>query len=226
MNHKQGDLFQISQRWNIFFDLQAEVEVEGQQFTGEKECTSKTGAHQSAASVACTALYTDIDRFLITHLPSEYADIEKFIAGLVESADGRIRKIRPVNERGTYRFEITGSYRYCENVHRHHGVNKIYFIVDPIRRTFYQKCYDPNCQYFRSQSRVITEGQTIAIPAMPENLVDKCPSCLKQMIQNRKIKCKQCEQIFCSQCVSPCYFCFEANHCPKCRKSCLDAHNP
>ncbi|CAF2912442.1 unnamed protein product [Rotaria sp. Silwood2] len=180
----------------------AEVEVNGQRYAGEDLCSSKSAAHQSAATKACrTLIADDIDHPSIEHLPSEYADIEHFIGQIVESTGGRIRKIRPINEHGIYRFEITGSYRYCENVHRHHKKNHIYFIVNPIERTLYQKCYDPGCQGFRSRSRPITEGQSTVIPPMPKNLVEECPSCLKQMPNVGRKQCQECAQLFCSQCV-------------------------
>ncbi len=187
----------------------------------------KIVAHQSTARKACLTLITDdIDHSSIEHLPSEYADIEQFINQLVRSADGRIRKIRPLNKYGTYRFEITGSYRYCENIHRNHSDNQIYFIVDPIKRTFFQKCYDPDCQHFRSQSRRITKGQTTTIPPMPENIVDRCPNCRKQMTHNRKEECERCAEIFCSHCLSDCSLCADATHCSRRKGSCWEACDP
>ncbi|CAF1656448.1 unnamed protein product [Didymodactylos carnosus] len=167
-----------------------------------------------------------VERASIEHLPPEYADIEKFIAEMVGATGGRIRKIRPLDQRGTYRFEITGTYRYCENIHRQHKKNQIYFIIDPIKRIYYQKCYDPDCQGFRSRSRTIIDGHTNAIPEPPKNPVDRCPNCQKQLTNNRREKCERCGNAFCSKCVSDCELCCDATHCNRCIEACWDCHDP
>ena len=74
---------------------------------------------------------------------------------MISGFGGRIRKVRPLDENGKYRLEITGNYRYCENVKRHHKANQIYFLVNPLEKTYYQKCYDPECHHFQSAKRKI-----------------------------------------------------------------------
>ena len=132
--------------------FQADVEVDGQWYTGDDVCSKKKDAENSVAQKA----YNDLvehstehtDR---THLPIEYADIQDYIGHIVGSFGGRIRKVRaPTGQQRMYRVEITGDYHYCDNVKRHHKTNGIYFLVDPIRRVYYQRCYDPHCAGFQS----------------------------------------------------------------------------
>jgi hypothetical protein len=101
------------------------------------------------------------------HMPPQYADSERVINDFVSSDGGRIRKIWAPDEQGQYQFEITGTYRYCENVRRHHRKNHIYFIVDPVRKTFYQKCHDPECLGFQSTVKTMPTNKEYA-PAKRE----------------------------------------------------------
>jgi hypothetical protein len=95
------------------------------------------------------------------HFPSEYADVEEFIDTMLGSFGARIRKIRPPDRRGFYRVEITGNYRYCYNVQRHHNKNQVYFLVDPVKKIYFQKCYDPDCQGFQSAKQPIYTNQQV-----------------------------------------------------------------
>jgi len=102
------------------------------------------------------------------HLPDEYVDIEQFITTKVGAFGGRIRKIWPPDLQGRYTFEISGSYRYCENVQRNHKQNKIYFIVDPIKKTYIQKCHDSECYRFQSTLKHI-DNDPRTLPNSREN---------------------------------------------------------
>ena len=140
-------------------------------YIGEGNCTSKRDAEHSAAQNAYEALIIDnmkpnfsepsqsdlvvIDNDSTQHMPVEYSDIEQFIATMVGACDGRIRKVRPPDTRGKYKLEIGGNYRYCENINDHHKKNQVYLLVDPIKRVYYQKCYDPDCQGFQSAKHPI-----------------------------------------------------------------------
>ena len=42
------------------------------------------------------------------------------------------------------------NHRYCFNAGRSHQSNGIFYIVDLVKRIFYQKCHDPDCRGFRS----------------------------------------------------------------------------
>jgi hypothetical protein len=93
------------------------------------------------------------------HMPAEYADVEQALANMLLAFGGRIRKVRPPDARGKYRLEIGGNYRYCENIKDHHKKNQVYFLVDPIKKVYYQKCYDPDCQGFQSAKQLIYISQ-------------------------------------------------------------------
>jgi hypothetical protein len=101
------------------------------------------------------------DNDLFKHMPPEYADIEEFITTMLAAFNGRIRKVRPLESRGMYRIEITGNYRYCENIKAQHKKNNVYFLVDPVKKIYYQKCYDPDCQGFQSAKIQIYTSQAV-----------------------------------------------------------------
>jgi len=98
------------------------------------------------------------------HMPPEYAHIEEYIADMVGSWGGRIRKVRPPDAHGMYRLEITGNYRYCHNIRKHHKKNQVYFLVDPVKKIYYQRCHDPDCQGFQSAKQPIYTDQTVNNP--------------------------------------------------------------
>ena len=137
--------------------FQADVEVDGQWYTGDDLCSKKKDAENSVAHKAFTDLMEDsAEQTNRKYLPIEYADIEEYIRDMVGSFGGRIRKARaPSVQQRLYRVEITGDYRYCDNVQRHHKNNRIYFLVDPVRRVYFQRCYDPHCSGFQSAMQQI-----------------------------------------------------------------------
>jgi hypothetical protein len=110
----------------------------------------------------------------IEHLPLQYADIERYISILVESFGGRVRKIWAPDLNGIYKFEIAGYYRYCDNVKRQHRKNQIYFMVDPVKKTYYQMCHDPECSGFRSVTRNITIKRQVLAKEKENNSIDQC----------------------------------------------------
>ena len=93
------------------------------------------------------------------HMPVQYTDSETYIINIIRPQGGRIRKIWAPDDEGNYQFEITGTYRYCENIRQHHKKNHIYFLVDPIRRTYSQKCHDPDCLDYQSPARTIPRNE-------------------------------------------------------------------
>ena len=94
------------------------------------------------------------------HMPEKYAHIEQFINNMVMTHGGRIRKIHPPKRNGTYKIEISGKYRYCENVQRHHKNNRVYLLVDTVKNVYYQKCYDPDCHNFRFAAHPLPDKYT------------------------------------------------------------------
>lgn len=139
-----------------FFLIQADVEINRCWYRGDHGFTSKKDAEQSAAKTAYNSLSTDGMELQTEnadsgqHMPEEYVHIEQFFNNMVMAHGGRIRKIYPPRRGGTYRIEIAGKYRYCENVQRHHKKNRVYLLIDTVNNVYYQKCYDPNCDNFQS----------------------------------------------------------------------------
>lgn len=78
---------------------------------------------------------------------SGFPAIDEFIAGHVggerPGRRGGFRSVRRWNALIVY--SITHN-RYCENIGREHKSNHIMIVVDLRSATFYQKCYDPDCQ--------------------------------------------------------------------------------
>jgi len=42
--------------------------------------------------------------------------------------------------------------RYCHRIKRSHRSNNVYYVVDPGKRTFWQKCHDPECNGYSSMN--------------------------------------------------------------------------
>ena len=91
----------------------------------------------------------------IAHLPSEYAQVEQYIRMSVGIFRGRIRKLWAADSDGLFKFEIAGDYRHCDNIQGRHRHSTIYFMVDPIKKIYYQMCHHPKCTGFRSIPRRI-----------------------------------------------------------------------
>ena len=80
---------------------------------------------------------------------------------MLDAFGGRIRKVQKLHKGERYRIEITGNYRYCENIKEHHKKNRVYFLVDPIHKVYHQRCYDPDCQGFQSAKTPIFTDETV-----------------------------------------------------------------
>ena len=150
------------------------MEIGGTFYTGDEVCSKKKDAEHSAAHKAYEDLIQQEPQPLPLadddpnrHMPPEFADIEEFFVTLVGACDGRIRKVRPLQQYKTYRLEITGNYRYCDNIKRHHLKNQIYFLVDTRKRVYTQRCYDSECAGFQSARKpILTNGtQSVETPS-------------------------------------------------------------
>jgi len=62
-------------------------------------------------------------------------------------------------------YNIGGNYRYCQNIQRAHKSNHIYFIVDLIKNTLFQKCYDPECRAVEFRSEDVSLPREICPPS-------------------------------------------------------------
>lgn len=207
--------------------------MNGHWYLGDNFCSAKKEAEKLAAKKALESLVvesissltletseTDFDEppsyseavsaDSSYHLPSKYADIEQFLCTKVRAAGGRIQKILPPDSSGRYKFEISGSYRYCGNVQRHHKKNQVYFIVDPAKKTYIQKCSDSDCYGFQSAIKYIDDGQRTNPHAQ---------------VNDSRSKCERCGERFSTNSLYECELCHDALHCTRCFDSCFDCHD-
>jgi len=212
--------------------------VNGHWYVGRDQCSSKKEAEQSAANNAWKRLVAReskskstrsfshvlteqprlcsarVKRESIEHLPIEYADIERFIVNMVGIFGGRIKNIWTTGVLGRYKIEITGSYRYCDNIKKHHKKSQIYFLVDPIKKIYYQKCYHPTCLGFRSSKKKIIDEQEL-YTQKENNIVRKRRKCEKQVKHETPKRCKFGKKNS-EKRVRKCNVCDNAIHCERC----------
>ena len=149
------------------------MEINGRWYTGSENCPSKREAEHSAAERAYHDLtredvieeHVSIDpeayeEDVTKHFPPEYADIENHLVSMLAPFGGRIRKVRPRNSRGMILVEISGQYRYCHKIERDHTHNQVYFLVDPRKQIYYQRCHDPDCRGYQSPEQLIYPNST------------------------------------------------------------------
>jgi len=67
---------------------------------------------------------------------------------------GKIRSWYWFSQYGLMIYSMSRS-RYCEHIGREHKSNHVMYIVDFQRAAYYQKCYDPDCQGYRSPLRPV-----------------------------------------------------------------------
>lgn len=83
-----------------------------------------------------------------------------YLDGFIESiasfgnVSGKIRCWYWFSQYGLMIYSISRS-RYCEHIGREHKSNHVMYIVDFQRAAYYQKCYDPDCQGYRSPLRAV-----------------------------------------------------------------------
>ncbi|PSN44332.1 hypothetical protein C0J52_11102 [Blattella germanica] len=114
------------------------------------KCQNFTGGPTSKeCSLSCSSNIAFEDRVSILNggTSSPYPDVDKFINSLV--SPGRIWRSLYFNSTSHLVYDIVG-YRYCGNIGREHRSNNIKYIVNLENYTYYQKCHDPECLYYRS----------------------------------------------------------------------------
>ena len=73
-------------------------------------------------------------------------DLKAFIEARASSTGvrSRVRKIERQPSSNEIIFHISGS-KYCDNIHRQHKSNHIYYVVNVKDRYYTQKCWDVQC---------------------------------------------------------------------------------
>ncbi|OEL19097.1 hypothetical protein BAE44_0019875 [Dichanthelium oligosanthes] len=89
-----------------------------------------------------------------TYGKSPFPALDGFIESIASfgNVSGKIRSWYWFSQYGLMIYSMLRS-RYCEHIGREHKSNHVMFIVDFQRAAYYQKCYDPDCQGYRSPLR-------------------------------------------------------------------------
>ncbi|RCV12959.1 hypothetical protein SEVIR_2G319800v4 [Setaria viridis] len=109
-----------------------------------------------------------------TYGKSPFPALDGFIESIASfgNVSGKIRSWYWFSQYGLMIYSMLRS-RYCENIGREHKSNHVMYIVDFQRAAYYQKCYDPDCQGYRSPLRpvpwdVMPELSSVAESAQAE----------------------------------------------------------
>lgn len=91
-----------------------------------------------------------------TYGRSPFPALDGFIESIASfgSVSGKIRCWYWFSQDGLMIYSMSRS-RYCEHIGREHKSNHVMYIVDFQRAAYYQKCYDPDCQGYRSPLRAV-----------------------------------------------------------------------
>ncbi|CAM0905758.1 unnamed protein product [Alopecurus aequalis] len=91
-----------------------------------------------------------------TYGRSPFPALDAFIESIASfgSVSGKIRCWYWFSQYGLIVYSMSRS-RYCEHIGREHKSNHVMYIVDFQRAAYYQKCYDPDCQGYRSPLRAV-----------------------------------------------------------------------
>ena len=95
---------------------------------------------------------------------SDEDDTTRNVALLLETAYAQISHaectmMRPRQLHGRFlTFQVSGT-RYCQHIAREHKSNNVYLVVDLEKRTFVQKCFDPDCASYRSPPLPLDNSQ-------------------------------------------------------------------
>lgn len=131
------------------------VEGEGDCVT-TRSCGGGTHAHLStSATRPATALWTEMDEVSGADLEALAAALQRTY-GAIAHTDCVVWRPRKLQDR-FLTFQVRGT-RYCQRVGREHKSNNVYLVVDLDKRTFVQKCFDPDCAAYRSPPFPVDEG--------------------------------------------------------------------
>lgn len=99
---------------------------------------------------AGNARNTDI--FVRTGSSSPFPEVDAYVNCIVADHGGGIHGITLLSGGDSIIYAIKGGYKYCANIGRHHKSNNVLLIADMRTRSMYQRCFDPDCRGFRSES--------------------------------------------------------------------------
>ncbi|KAL2922067.1 DNA-directed primase/polymerase protein [Bienertia sinuspersici] len=124
-------------------------------------CRRPASVLQELTSNTCRS---DVSRTYLVGV-SPFPALDAFIESVASfgTVTGKIRSWYWFSEYGLLVYSMSKS-RYCERIGREHKSNHVMYVVDLQWALYYQKCYDPDCQGYRSPSRLIPND---LIPEMP-----------------------------------------------------------
>lgn len=87
--------------------------------------------------------------------PSPYPEIDRFFQCIVsrDCLNGYIRQWQHFPQTDSLVYIISGQYKFCERIGRHHKSNNILFVAHVSAGMYHQKCLDPECRAVNYRSR-------------------------------------------------------------------------
>ncbi|KAJ2997733.1 hypothetical protein HDV02_005203 [Globomyces sp. JEL0801] len=128
---------------------------------------------------------------------SQYQIFENHVLAYIYSKSSSIPKVKSqlyFPNTHTIVYNIIGS-RYCHRVSREHKSNGVYYVVDILKKSFHQRCYDPDCFGFRSIEinidGLILDSELFA-EVTDEQLLDIQIDDLEELVDSSSVLLKNC----------------------------------
>jgi len=122
-------------------------------------------------------------RFEEGSINTDYPTLDRFVLSNVnkQGSKGRIRRWMLYQQSEMIIYDIDGN-RYCHNINREHKSNHVYYVVDLKFKIMFQKCFDPDCFYYRSPGIDIPDD----VNPFVENVIPKSESNLEALKTGNK----------------------------------------
>ncbi|KAK9787246.1 hypothetical protein WJX73_007781 [Symbiochloris irregularis] len=108
---------------------------------------------------------------------SPFPEVDQFITSICNQGgvQGRVRSWLMMEGTGALLLSMAHN-RFCNNVGRPHKSNGIFYVIDLTDGTWYQKCFDPDCRNYRSETSLLPPHvlRTLKAPAPTESTSQGC----------------------------------------------------
>ncbi|CCW63028.1 unnamed protein product [Phytomonas sp. EM1] len=142
----------VAHHWSspLSADERSILHIEGQNHSGRGALVkfSRVKYTQDEASIGPPFCFSDLER---ANVLSAISRIEASYSNIC-GCECFVTSTRRLGER--YAILSLGGTRYCQNVMREHKSNNVYLVMDLVKRTWVQKCFDPDCSQYRSQPKL------------------------------------------------------------------------
>ncbi|WVZ65869.1 LOW QUALITY PROTEIN: hypothetical protein U9M48_015165 [Paspalum notatum var. saurae] len=120
-----------------------------------------------------------------TYGKSPFPALDGFVESIASfgNVSGKIRSWYWFSQYGLMIYSMSRS-RYCEHIGREHKSNHVMYIVDFQRAAYYQKCYDPDCQGYRSPLRPVPWDVMPELSSVVESAQTEYQSAVQINIEN------------------------------------------